>query len=535
VAALGRANDWKVLKGEAFKSRWPAGTDPSGDFWQNQAMFVWSDLDGDAHIQPQEVRFWKAGSGGITVLPDLSFLAARAGDRVVRYRMQGVSERGVPLYDPEAAEPLLAGVQPPASSGGDQALVSDDGWTIVTLGPKPFAPESLGGGRDGKVLWSYPSLWPGLHASHESPAPDRPGMLVGTTRLLGGLVRPAKGEAGPLWAVNGNMGNAYLFTADGLFVAELFRDVRVGKSWTMPEARRGMILDGLSLHDENFWPTISGTADGRVYLVDGARTSIVRIDGLDGIRRIPAAPLEVTPEVLREAQAWNLEREAERQRARGTGVLTVKIRAAPPAVDGKLDDWSGATWVTVDERGTAAFFDSDSKPYAVKAALTVAGDRLYAAFKTGDPELLRNAGDALAPFKTGGALDLLLGADPKSPPARRQPVVGDQRLLVTRAGGGTLAVLYRAVVPGTKDPVPFSSPWRTVVLDGVTDVSGQVQLAGAAGDYELSVPLLLLGLEPAEGLRIRGDIGLLRGNGFQTLARVYWSNKATGITSDVPS
>jgi hypothetical protein len=30
-------------------------------------------------------------------------------------------------------------------------------------------------------------------------------------------------------------------------------------------------------------------------------------------------------------------------------------------------------------------------------------------------------------------------------------------------------------------------------------------------------------------------IGLLRGNGFQTLQRVYWSNKATGITADVPS
>ena len=36
VAALGRANDWKVLKGEAFRGRWPAGADPNGDFWHDR-------------------------------------------------------------------------------------------------------------------------------------------------------------------------------------------------------------------------------------------------------------------------------------------------------------------------------------------------------------------------------------------------------------------------------------------------------------------------------------------------------------------
>ena len=44
----------------------------------------------------------------------------------------------------------------------------------------------------------------------------------------------------------------------------------------------------------------------------------------------------------------------------------------------------------------------------------------------------------------------------------------------------TLALLYRAVVPGVKDPVPFSSPWRTITLDRVEDVSGDVELAGGA-------------------------------------------------------
>ena len=101
--------------------------------------------------------------------------------------------------------------------------------------------------------------------------------------------------------------------------------------------------------------------------------------------------------------------------------------------------------------------------------------------------------------------------------------------------GQVQAVLYRAVVAGTGEPVPFSSPWRTITLDQVVDVSGEVQLAGAEGNYEFSIPLAVLGLEARADQSLRGDLGILRGNGTATTARVYWSNKATGITSDVPS
>ena len=35
-------------------------------------------------------------------------------------------------------------------------------------------------------------------------------------------------------------------------------------------------------------------------------------------------------------------------------------------------------------------------------------------------------------------------------------------------------MVYRPVVPGTLEPVPFSSPWRTITIDRVDDVSDQV-------------------------------------------------------------
>ncbi len=299
------------------------------------------------------------------------------------------------------------------------------------------------------------------------------------------------------------MGNMYLFTADGLFVATLFHDVRQGQLWSMPIAPRGMLLNELTLHDENFWPNLAQTADGRVYLTDGARTSLVRIDGLETIRRLPEVPLVVSGTDLENAQRSQIDTEARRQNQHGQDVLNVPILAQSPTVDGMLDDWNGAPWVAIDKRGVAAFFDSRSQPYNVTAAVAVAGDRLYAAFRTGDENLLANSGESpMMLFKTGGALDLMIGADPKADPARREPVAGDARLLVTRVKGKTTALLYRPVVPGgSKNPVPFRSPWRTITFDRVEDVSADVQLAGQHGDYELSIPLARLGLVPRAGCR----------------------------------
>jgi hypothetical protein len=189
----------------------------------------------------------------------------------------------LPVYLLNKGEILATGTQGPASSGGDQALWHETGWTILTTPPVPFSPYSVGGVFNGEPRWSYPSLWPGLHASHDSPPPSFPGMVIGTTRLLGDFITPRRGDAGPLWCLNGNQGNMYLFTADGLFVAELFKDVRSGPTWSMPAAQRGMLLNELTLHDENFWPSLTQTKDGKVYLIDGARSSLVRIDGLETI------------------------------------------------------------------------------------------------------------------------------------------------------------------------------------------------------------------------------------------------------------
>ena len=522
-----------------FRARFPKADRPG----KEPATFAWSDADDDGRMGPDEVTFHAAEARGITVMDDLTVLTSTA----LALRPSGFTPGGAPLYDASKAETLVEGTQRPASSGGDEALLGKDGRLVLTVAPEPYARESMGGGKAGRADWSYPSLWPGLHASHNAPVPQRPGELTGTTRLLGLPVVPRGSDLGAVWAINGNMGSVYLFTMDGLFVATLFADCRRG-SWSFPEARRGMSVHDASLGQENFWPSISQTADGEIYLV-ARNGSIVRAEGLEQARRLPAIELEVTAEQLVAAQAALAADEARRQRERKAGEdrpLLVAIRLDPPAVDGELDDWADANWVPIDRR-VKQVGDWGHVPVTTQAALAVSAGRLFAAFQVDDADLLRNSGQSLPNlFKTGGCLDLMIGTDPQADPARRQAVAGDRRLLVTRVDGKTVAMLYCPVAPGAKaEPVPFGSPLRTIRFDRVEDVSALVKLAGRTIDdakrkiktavFELSVPLETLGLKPRNGLTIRGDVGILRGMDFQTLHRVYWHNKATGLVSDLPS
>jgi len=543
VSGVGAAKMWPILKTDAFKSVWPSGLDPNGDPVKNAAFFIWSDLNGDGQVQPDEVQMIPGMAGGVTVGDDGSWLIARLGPdatklQAMRFKPVRFTEAGVPVYDITKGEPL-APAQNPGADGHDQILLGSQGRLVMTTPPPPFSRFGVGGALEGHPAWSYPSLWPGLHPSHNAPIPSEPGMLIGTTRLLGGLVTPKGSEAAPLFFLNSNQGDVYAFTEDGLFVAQLFQDMRMGVQWEMPNAIRNAKLNNLTLHDENFMPSVAQTPAGQVYLDSGGLMSLVRVDNLDTIRLIPPTTITVTAQDLKGAHDAVVAREAERQARGAARVLEVEIVKAAPTLDDNLSSWASAQWAPIDHRGTRAWFNSDTKPFNIDAAVAVSNDSLYAAWKTGDPKLIQNAGNVPnALFKSGGALDLMIGTEATANPARQTAVAGDERLLVAQVDGKTRALLYRQVVPGTKeeDKVPFNAPWHGITFDQVTDVSEKVQLtADKNGNYQIAVPLSVLALNPQPGMRIKGDVGILRGDGQTTTARVYWANKATGIVSDVPT
>ena len=486
--------------------------------WHNldpaTVFFVWTDKNGDGIAAPNEITFRQVSAPkggqpltdvglGVQVLPDLSLVTTWG----IHIAAPTLDAHGTPQYDLSKmtflGDPAQYSERVPGGSDVVYLRVNDLGLT--------------GSAFDGSRFWQYQSVQGGQPG---------PGQLIQPTRLMGLPVTPRKGDAGAIFAYDTDRGGMSLLTTDGFYLQTLGGDMRYTPLWRMPasETHRGLNIDGVSFEDEQFNPTMTQSEkDGTIYLVVGKEhSSITRLDGLETVQRFSAPSLTVTaaqiaalPETLVEAA-----------RKTGRETLTVAVRPSAPTVDGDLSDWPADTaWATLDARASAA--------------VTISGDRLYAAYKTGDPNALASAGGDLPYlFKKGGALDLMVGSDPASDPRRQSPAAGDERLLVTQVNGKTAAVLYRVVVPGTAASarVEFASPVGRVDFDQVADVSDQVALASdGKGGYEFSVPLSALGLSVKPGDEILGDLGLLRGNAGQTTQRLYWNNRNTQIVSDVPS
>jgi hypothetical protein len=545
VAAFGRADSRQLFMNAAFRSHIPGPANVRIDSTKPLDLsgytFAWSDLDGDGVAEPEEITLIPGTVHAVTVSTTLDLTT----DAAMSYAPVAFTRGGAPVYDLAKGKLLCPQTQRPTSTGGGQVLTTQDGWTVLTTGPKPFASQSMAGAEHGTAKWSYPSLWPGLHASHIAPLPESSGELIGTTRLLGPSFRLHNSKDVELWAVNGNKGTIYLFTTDGLFVATLFKDSRSpGSSWVQrTKAIRDMPVTELTTGEENFWPSITQTSDGQTYVVTDY-PALIRVDGLDSIRRLSASTLHITADVLEHAKNYFETAEVSRQQATQVSTLIVPVEAAPLPVNGDISTWDPKLFVAIDERSKLVG-DWGRTKIQTLAALRVAGDRLFAAFRTGDPQALDNSGASFRNlFKTGGGLDLMLATNPGSDPQRKSAAAGDIRLLVSLVKGKPVAVLYRPVA--TTDPrnsAIFESPLRTLRFDDVEDVSDFVQLAtgsansgnNSTGDFEFSIPLKVLGLNPTPGAELRADVGLLRGDGVQTIQRVYWSNKATGLVSDVPS
>ena len=553
VAAVGNIRTWSLVDELVLKDNWLQGHLPDGvklnlldmqgkkiplfnrtldggKVERVNLMFAWSDLNNNEKVELDELTFaWAPHlAGGLVAGDGLTVTGAQG----VQLEVQRFTDAGVPVYDCTKVKRLLKNKLDIAIVTR-QPVVGRDGWLVVTGGP-------IEGYRNGELMWTYPSQWPTGMSKGASPKPQYPGQLLNTMELLGPTVTPRDSDAGEIWAINGDYGTVYLLTTDGLFVSTLFKDTRLAASpyWPTP-AKRGLLLNDYTLLAECYFPTIMQTTDGKVYLQAGKnRSSIVRVDGLETVRRLPAIDLQVTKEMLEQAKAYFLAREQQRPRAEGDDTLTVLLAdkdLPPPAVDGKLDEWAGAYWAQVDDK--------------TRAALMVAGDKLYAAFSTEyDFPLACNPDSLQTIFKGGESLDLMLGVDAKADPQRKALVSGDLRLTVSRINKKAAAVLSRPVVPGTQNPVKYESPIGSVVVDRVDEVTAQVELAGQQreerrgtydirryNEFEFAIPLSALGLKPDEALTLSGDIGILRGKPGLTSDRVYWHNKATGQTADLPT
>ncbi len=524
VAQMGVVRETQDTWGATLKYRHPFFKGKNGKF------FNWTDANGDGLVQEAELNFGDVLVDGKPVkfshyywgyLPDDEGTISRGvveSSNLVQFPVTGYNQVGAPVYDLNKTRIIRA--QAGATGSEGQITGGVNGNIYVNQNPLTTLD------RNGKVLGTYPSTNVSVHGSHAAMA-AAPGYIIGPSAFLGlaQIGDKNKGEAGEVFALNGNLGENYLFTEDALFVQSIFKDVR-GFFETPSQAVRGMPLDANTAGGESFGGNFIRTKEGKVYLVNGGTDArVIELTGLDSIRRFNGK-FTYSPKEFVKAQVLLTDKTAAAQEQR---VYTVA--KGTPVLTGKPDGWPD---LLNDSKPVLEVQESANQRYA-RVQARYDDQNLYLGYRVFAPRsAMKNVGqDDRLLFKSGDAVDLMIGPDTAD-------AAGKLRLLLSFKGTTPVAVLNQQLAPGAaaSEKFDFSSPWRTITFDRVVKVS-DVQLTSAPinGGYfvEAIIPWSVLGITPKSGLKLKADVGVLFGDGgTQTVSRKYWSNKATGLVNDVP-
>ena len=479
---------------------------------------LWVDANGDGDFDADEFQFLPvntrlSGFGWGLKLEDLTIRVPYRNERgeefVLTLQPNGYNACGAPAYSFERAMQKIAPLKeelPPGSKSLLETTLNDTRGNIV-VNTDPFM---FSVAPDGRVNWLYPNRWTNVHGSHKAPLP-KVGEMQG---ILFGIGTVPLDREGDVMAFVGNHGRVFLLTTDGLYLDEMFQDCRVAEV-VGPGLIGGEAFGGSFGYDSinKRYVLQVGTSGYRIY----------HLRGLDQTVR-SAGTVKVTPEMLAAAARRNL---ADARAANSPKQADMPRLAAGTSPDfGALPvaaTWSGANG-DIRVRGT---YDARN---------------LYLRFDVADSSpWVNNGKDWTLLFKTGDSVDVQLGTDATAPVGRSGAAPGDIRLLIAPFNEKPLAVLYRyrlADKAGT-NPVEFASPWRSEKVDDVRrleNVKVDVQVLGGGYRVDAVIPLAELGLGDIAGKSLRGDFGVVYGDrqGTINLARVYWSNQATGLVNDVP-
>ncbi len=483
-----------------------------------QTICVWSDENGDELVQPAEVKALPADAGARygshyrwvgEISTDLVFYAGGYELRPSRY-----GHDGAPVYDPSKARKL-----------GNKDLFLRAGKHLIGQTGGAFK-----GGHyyfadlDGKVIATYPLVAMGVHSSMHAPVLG-PGYTMGDLFFSG--TADTGGDLGTVVAVQGNMGQVFLFSEDGLFVSALFRDCRTRPPGWPAKAGKGVDLTDTSMLQEPFGSWFGKQDDGQVRVLFGRNAAIVcRVEGLADVKRLTPLKLALADQGAAPLTTARIENVP-------AAVLTVpdlrKQGNAVIRVDGNLEDW----------RGLAVHKLTAGKVTVGTVALAHDGKKLYVCYRVKDKTPLRNKGqDFKACFKEGDCVDLQLGT---AAAPRARPAVGDLRVVFAPTRPDATTVVYKPLLPGAQADdrrTEFKSPIGSTVFDFVgKDKTCQVVFKVAAQGYicEAALPFATLGVKPERGLKVYGDIGVFASDqgGQTTTSRTYLFNRVATMTADL--
>ena len=530
-----------VFDGKSWRSAMHIGVVKTGDKKNESAKYqnpifagkegqayLWQDGNGDGLVQAGEIQYFKPQRDGKTVefksfywgqLPDTQgTLIYLLKDQQALWKLPMNANGKGPLYQLSDAQ-IVPFEQPIAGNNEGQLIGGSEGRVYLNQSPITAID------AQGRTLGTYPNDFVSVHGSHKATS-AKPGYVIGPSSFLGTAQIPGVGE---VFYLNGNLGENTLFTQDGMYIQTLFKDTR-GYFDVPNRAVRGMPMDATTAGGESFGGNFVRAQNGVTYLTLGTtEAKVMEISGLESIRRLNGQ-FRYTPDQYAQAQTLLRDRVAQDNAPKSFAIARATTAIQ---VDGQATEWPEL----LDSNAPVIEIGEDANTRYARVALRYDDENLYAAYRVFGPRgQLVNAGqDARLMFKSGDAVDLMIG------PNDAPDGAGNSRLILTRQAGQPLAMLNQKVAPGApaSQAFDFASPWRTIRFDRVVEAT-QVQMASGpieGGTFvEAIIPWKTLGIAPRAGLQLKGDLGVLRGDsgGTQTIARHYWSNKATGLVNDVP-
>lgn len=532
-----------------MKEQIPVGRDgkpnPKAKPRKVKAPMLWIDDDNDGHVQPTEIRdagsvwfsSWTPGVDANLNLYNRAGVnwAAQGGVKttqpysVIRWEFLGFNAKGGMKYgDPAQAKAVatdpdggaISEAIPDATDGSTYALVS--GGTLERGQRAPgsghrivkFSPQ-------GEKLWEYQNVHCAFAWTSDSYTP---GSVVGAMVFV-------RGTTPELVGVTGYYGQYFLLDKqDGLFVDALGEDQRTPYS-----------LDQHMVLTENFNGTMfRHPKNGKTYFLGGdADCRLWELTGLDTIKK-STLRVSVTADQVAKAAEMSKRNFVAAQSAVGKKMAKLP-RMKKAAADGKADEWVGVQPLTICMEGART----------AQAQVGHDGNNLLVRFQVGDESpLINTPSDQRLLFKSGDAVEVCLANDPQKRTVRgqnqQQMLPGDVRIIIARTPNGKLvATRYRYVIPGKDKPNRFSVETKSSGKDTLDDVVEwndlpmHATLSKDGYEVEVAIPWSELGVVPAAGFSLAGDVGVIYGNegGTKNAIRYMWSDKSpeVSINNDIPS
>ncbi|NQZ68189.1 MAG: PQQ-binding-like beta-propeller repeat protein, partial [Lentisphaeria bacterium] len=481
----------------------------------------WSDKNGDEKVQGNEtysakIKLGLAGYFGWSVSMNSDFTLypnTPSGTRGGGYQIKvdKYTKCNAPVWNVNGMKkmPHLA-----------SALSSVDNTIVVSLNGDKFMQgyETA----TGKLLWSYPNAFYGVHGSHKAPPPIT-GMLRGVFGFVGSA--KAKGVAGNIWAVNTNVGEWHIINGEGYYLSHLFQGNPLNVVFP-DEAKPGIRVDDIppGLGGEDFGGTMVQGQDGKIYIQAG-KTGIWNLElvGLETVKRLGSGSITITKSDFIKAKDW-----LKQYQQNKTGVKKLDAKKLSVKFTGNIAS---------DFKMKAVSFEKFPASQ-VKIAIAWDSKFLYLGYDVNDATPWQNrAKTADNMYANGDTVDFQLSTDSKAS-EHSNAILGDLRLSIGSFKGKATAVIYRSKATDKKNKKLFhSGVFKNFVMESVKVVKGaRINVTTRNKGYivEAAIPLSELGFSPKKDVTLRADFGVTHGDkgGNDTALRSYWSNQATGIVND---